>query len=259
MINTYNESSLHKTIKTLIATEHNSATEIKLDGYICDALTQYTSISRGEFCDIYEIQTHNLGKLLTKINTLQKKHNVCIVYPLQIKTYIETYTEKGLKISRRKSPREKNIYHLFDELTGIFSLLTDDKAKKKKLHVQGNFKLEVIEVITTQKRIKTEKNIQLKNKSRRWKRAWYIDDTELTKIVSRKTFNNSNDFLELLPKGLPQNFTVKDVAEKLNQRDGKRLAGKMLWTFNKAGLITRIAKKGNAFVYKKTPSINEGV
>jgi hypothetical protein len=259
MINTYNESSLHKTLKTLIAEEQSCDTEIELNGYICDAVTPYTSISRGDFCDIYEIQTHNLGKLLSKILTLQKNNNICVVYPLQSKTYIETYSKQGLKISKRKSPQEKNIYHLFDELTGIFPLLAENQNIDENTATRGKFKLEVIEVITTQKRIKTDEPVQLKNKSRRWKRAWYKEDTELTKIVSRRTFSNSNDFLALLPQDLSQNFTVKDVTEKLHQRDAKRLAGKMLWTFRKAGLITVINKKGNAYVYKKTPSHQEGV
>ncbi|HZK20299.1 MAG TPA: hypothetical protein VFC68_06210, partial [Treponemataceae bacterium] len=164
MINTYNESSLHKTLKILIAEEHASKTEVKLDGYICDVVTFYTSMKRGDFCDVFEIQTQNLGKLLSKITHLQKKHNVCLVHPISIETYIETYSENGEKLSCRKSPKKKDVYNLFDELTGIWSLINTCKNNKNS-NVLGHFKLEIVETKIIKIKIKTKEPVQLTNKS----------------------------------------------------------------------------------------------
>ena len=63
-INTYNESSLHKTLKTLYASENGFQTEVKKDGYIYDILD-----AEG---NAIEIQTKNLSKLLPKIKKNDK-------------------------------------------------------------------------------------------------------------------------------------------------------------------------------------------
>ncbi|OJF77518.1 MAG: hypothetical protein BKP49_00560 [Treponema sp. CETP13] len=267
MINTYNESHLHKTLKLLIAKEHNCKTEIPLDNYICDAVTTYTSPNRDTFCDIYEIQTQNLGKLCIKIKNLLQHHNVRIVYPLQIKTYIETYSADGTRLSRRKSPKERNIYYIFDELTGIYPLL--NKLKTKKNIKINNFELEVLEVITTQKRIKTDKPIQLANKSRQWKKNWYKEDTILNEIVSRRIFCTPEDFFTLFPKELPYKFTVKDLTTSICKENSiqkqrqiqeiHRVVGKMVWTLKNAQILNMVEKRGNAFVYKKNAPLLESV
>ncbi len=62
MINTYNESSLHKTIKNLVAKEVSGITEKEINSYICDI---YSTKDR-----IYEVQTKNLGNLTGKILNL---------------------------------------------------------------------------------------------------------------------------------------------------------------------------------------------
>ena len=55
MINTYKESSLHRTLKELYAAKTVGKTEVEADGHIYDILTD-----KGE---VIEIQTQNLAKL----------------------------------------------------------------------------------------------------------------------------------------------------------------------------------------------------
>lgn len=57
-INTFNESSMHKTLKKMYSLEEGSNTEVNLNGYIYDIVTKNNSV--------IEIQTRNLSKLLPK-------------------------------------------------------------------------------------------------------------------------------------------------------------------------------------------------
>ena len=45
MINTYNESSLHKTLKRLYSLENSYQTEVKKDGYIFDIISDKDEIT----------------------------------------------------------------------------------------------------------------------------------------------------------------------------------------------------------------------
>ena len=62
MINTYNETSLHKFFKEKYAKENKGFTEVKVQNYICDIFTENS--------EIIEIQTTSLYKLADKINDL---------------------------------------------------------------------------------------------------------------------------------------------------------------------------------------------
>ena len=85
MINTYKESSLHRTLKELYALEKDSKTEVEADGHIYDILTKDGNV--------IEIQTQNLGKLLRKIQDALSKNRSCkIVHPLSVSKTIETYS-----------------------------------------------------------------------------------------------------------------------------------------------------------------------
>ena len=58
-INTYNESSLHNTLKVFYAEKFGGETEVEAEGHIYDILC-----GNG---DVIEIQTKNLSKLAGKI------------------------------------------------------------------------------------------------------------------------------------------------------------------------------------------------
>ena len=103
MINTYSESQLHKTLKNLYANEFNGKVEQKINGKICDILTEENRI--------IEIQTGNLSQLKNKIETLTPEYKMTIVYPLAIIKRIETRSKTGTVISNKKSPKKLNLFH----------------------------------------------------------------------------------------------------------------------------------------------------
>ena len=235
MINTYNESSLHKTIKNMIAKEILGITEKEINGYICDI---YSTNDK-----IYEVQTKNLGNLTGKILNLLKAYPVTLIHPLTVKTYIEYYKEDNLNgkpLSRRKTPINKNIYNIFDELMGCFPLL-----------LKENFTLVIVEISVTKERIRTSKKVQNANKNRRFLKDWLPHDTTLDEIFTTHIFSCKKDYLALLPEDLPQEFTINDIAEsKKFTKINKNQIYKMMWTFEKMKIVTCIGKKGRSKLFK---------
>lgn len=233
-INTYNESSLHKTLKKLYSLEEGSKTEVNLNGYIYDIVTSKNKV--------IEIQTGNLAKLLPKIkDTLKKSMPIKVVYPLVIEKYILLKDENGEIISKRKSPKKENLYSLFKQLTGIYSIL-----------LEKNFCLEVVMIKAIEERIRTKENVQSANKKRRFKKNWLKTNKILKEISSTKVFSHASDYLNFLPKNIPQNFTVKDVQNAIKNEIGlkePKEAGVMIWLFTKMNIIESHEKKGKAKMY----------
>ena len=231
MINTYNETSLHRELKAIYAQKHKGNTEIEIENYICDI------VCTDKNSTIIEIQTSNLSKLTNKIEKLTKNHKVKLVYPLATTTYLQKQNEDGKILSKRKSPKKKNIYSIFGELFSIYKLF-DNK----------NFSLIVL--LIEQRVIKTvyPENVQSTNKKRRFKKDWLITDKKLLNKKEEIIFNSKNDFQNLLPKEIPENFSSKDLSKT---EIGKE-ANKMLWVLRKANLIEQVKKEGNLIIYKKT-------
>ncbi len=228
MINTYAESQLHRTLKNLYAADSQGKTEQEVLGKICDIVAGDGSI--------IEIQTGSLSKLHGKLGLLLPHYRVKVVYPLVVKKTIETRKKDGALMSRRKSPKKQCLLDMFSELTAIFPYLLDK-----------NFILEVLEVSVTEHRIKEDAPVQLVNKSRRFKRDWYKEDKSLETIHATHQFTSAEDYLALLPKELPETFTIKGASSMLKGRNVPR----MLWVLRKMGLVEQVGKQGRSLLLKK--------
>ena len=234
MINTYAESHLHKTLKNLYAADSQGTVEQKVAGKICDIVAKDGSI--------IEIQTGSLSKLHGKLGLLLPHYKVKVVYPLVVRKTIETRKKDGTLVSCRKSPKKQCLLDMFAELTAIFPYLLDK-----------NFTLEVLEVSVVEHRIKEDAPVQLANKSRRFKRDWYKEDKSLEKIHATHQFTCKKDYLELLPKELPETFTIKEASNLLKGRNVPR----MLWVLRKMGLVEQVGKQGRSLVLKKREADDE--
>lgn len=237
MINTYNESSLHKTLKELYALKENAQTEVLKNNHIYDVLKSDGTI--------IEIQTKNLGKLYAKTkDSLNLGLKCTIVHPIATETIIITKDKDGNTLSKRKSPKKNSIYSIFRELTCIYPLL-----------LENNFKLEILETIITEERIKTETPVQSKNNQRRFKKNWNKADKKLNEILNTRIFKTKNDYLELLPEGLPEEFTTKEIQTLLKQnknlpKSAANYTSLMVWVFNKMGLIEQTGTKNRFKTYR---------
>lgn len=245
MINTYNESNLHLTLKKLYALEYNGKTEQNVDNWICDIVTE-----KG---DIIEIQTANVSKLAKKTKTLlEKGRRVTIVYPIIIKKTIETYSIDGQLLSRRKSPKRATIYSLFRELTGIYTVL-----------LQDNFTLEVLFITVVEQRRKTSEPTQLNNKSRRFLKDWVPQGKFLEAIQAKQRFCSINDYAALLPAELTEPFNASMLKKAIsalpeiqalsisNRNFAATQAHLMLWLYTRMDILEEAGFRGRSKLYMR--------
>ena len=229
-INTYNESSLHNTLKIFYAEKFGGKTEISAEGHIYDIL-----------CDdghVIEIQTKNLSKLAEKLkDALDKGHKVTLVYPLVYRTRIMSTDEEGKLVSNRLSPKKGCIYDIFREITGLTDIL-----------LNKNFTLEVITINMIEHRVRTGEPVQTANKRRRFKRNWIKVNKRLDEILETRALHKKQDYLSLLPQNLPQEFCAKDIS-KANPAL-TRYSHLILWVLVRIPLIEQTSVKNKSRYYK---------
>lgn len=241
MINTYNETTLHKDLKELYAEKYGGKTEVPEGDVICDVLCDDPEST------VIEIQTKGLYKLLPKILKLKEKHVVRVVHPLITDFKIELYDEEDNLISRRKSPKHLSLIDVFDELMGIYPILPEPW-----------FTLEIIPVSCIEKRVRTKEPVQLANKSRRFKKNWYKKDRKIIAMEDSLVLNGLDSYLSLLPKDARRfrdgtAFCAKDLG---NAGCGK-LNYKILWVLKKTEAVEFAFKKGRTTFYKFIPEFQE--
>lgn len=236
-INTWNENSLHRTLKRLYLTEDGAVAEAERDGRIYDILGADGSVT--------EIQTRNLGKLLPKArDALAKGRPFRIVHPVAATTTIELYDGEGNRISRRKSPKSESLYSLFDELTGLYPVL-----------LEKNFTLEILLVAVTERRLRTEEPVQSANRRRRFRKNWLKQDRRLDEILSRRVFSDAGDYLALIPAACLPVFSAGTLGDALAgdkslPRSAARKASVMLWVLSRMGLIEEDSRRARTRYYR---------
>lgn len=258
MINTLNESSLHKALKTFYAVQFSAQEEVKVGRWICDLET-----SDG---GIVEIQNKNVGALKEKIQgLLELKRRVTIVHPIITQKTIETRGQDGSLVSKRKSPKKENLYSELKEFTSIAELLHNK-----------NLSLLLPEITIVEKRVQCAEPVQAKNGRRRFKKAWQKTGKALLTIGGSYKLNGKKDWLALLPskalagqktrekksdsspkKGaapsaIQEPFsaaTVRDAFIAEQKKEAAPYANLLLWILRKAGLIERVPHEGRGYWY----------
>ena len=234
---TYNESSLHHTLKLFYAEKYEGKTEVDLDGHVYDIVTINN--------DVIEIQTKTLSALYNKtVDAIAKGHNVKIVHPIPIKTLIKLYDENQNLIKESRSSKKGSLYDIFREVTKLYPVLLD-----------RHFSLEIVEINMTEKRIQTSEPVQSKNGRRRFKKNWIKTDKLLEEIIETKTFNKKTDYIKLLPKSLPEVFCANDL--KISLKKEKLAPARIynnphiiIWVLSKMELISMTDIKNRNHYYK---------
>ncbi len=225
MINTYNESNLHNSLKKIFAERIGGVTEHQTGAFVCDIYTPET---------IIEIQTANLSSLKKKINFLLQNHNVEIVFPVAEQTVIETWTEDGELVSTRKSPKKEDALCIFKQITQLWQFVDNNK-----------FSIRLLFINQKQIRIKTEEKIQLINKSRRFKKNWYKKNRKLLSINNEQVLSSKEDYAKLVKEIIK---TEQFCRKELEQTVGKD-AGVILWVLKKMEIIEYTETKGRKIYY----------
>lgn len=217
-----NESSLHSAIKEWYSLPKDKF-EVKISQYVAD-------IVRGDL--IVEIQTMNFSAIRKKLENLVQKHKVRLVYPIAERKCIVHIDKSGEVVSRRKSPSKGKLTDLFRELVRVPELIKE-----------VNFSLEVLLI--------DEEEIRIDDGRGNWRRRGAsIKDRTLIGVNTRILFENSIDFLKLLPEELHETFTNKELAS--SKKVSVRTAQQITYCFRRSGMIRVIEKRGKELVFQKT-------
>ena len=220
LIGTLAERSLHSALKDWYA-RPGDRKEVEIDGFHIDILRQNLLV---------EIQTAHFYSLKRKLNLLTERHPLRLVYPIaQEKWIVRLAKDCVTRLGRRKSPKRGNIFHLFDELVSIPDVIKNP-----------NFTLEVLFI--------QEEEVRCEDGTGSWRRGGLrIADHCLIDVLSRHLFTHPSDFLDLIPTGLPEPFSTKDLADGIGQP--RWVAQEMAYCLRHMGVIEVIEKNGNALLY----------
>ena len=181
-----NEGSLHKTLKLYFEPDI-SRHEIKIGRFVADILN-------GD--GIIEIQTRAFRNMKKKLEAFLSVGRVTVVFPVAVsKDVVWLDPQTGEMTSPRKSPKKGKPCDIFAELYWIREYL-----------FHPSFSIRILLMTTTDVRL-------LCGWDESKKRGSHRTDRVPRELIEEILVENTHDYLDLLPKGLPQGeFTSKDFA-----------------------------------------------
>jgi hypothetical protein len=225
-IGSLNETPLHRALKAHLAPA-GSRFEVGVGGYVIDIVAPDMLI---------EIQTRSVGKMRAKLGALLPEHRVRLVIPVAGCRWIVRTSPDGA-ISRRRSPKRAGLLDLFHELVSIPDLLAHPNLE--------------VEVVLTEE---TESRSHVHGKAWR-RRGWVTTGRDLVAVQQRRLFSAPRDLLELLPQGMPEEFTTKDLS--VAAKVPLRLAQRVVYCLVRLDLAEVGAKTGRLQAYRLTSTIPE--
>ncbi len=215
-----NEQPLHAALKKWYAGS-SGRVEVLIDGFIVDVFSDGS---------IIEIQTGNFSSIKTKMAQLTSNYNLKLVYPIAAEKWLLKQPKDGIgKINRRKSPKKGRREEIFAELVSFPHLLCSER-----------FSLEIAMI--------KEQEVRLFTGEKPWRQhGWVTVERQLLEVLETHTYQKPSDLSELLPSGLPDNFTTTDLA-KYGEMP-RWLAQKMAYSLRNMGVIEQVGKKGRSKLY----------
>lgn len=220
-IGTLAEKTMHAVLKHYYAPDEDMH-EIPIENYVADIYTG---------TEIIEIQTRSMDRMRKKLETFLPLYSVTVVYPIPREKWLYWIDEETGEVSqKRKSPKKGNPYQAFIELYKIRPFLSHPNLK---------LRLDLIDM---------EEYRLLNGWSRDKKKGSQRYDRLPTAFVEEVCIDCVRDYMQLIPYELPEQFTVKDFAKYV--KIPAKLAGMVLLIFNDLGLVSRIGKSGNSYIYE---------
>ena len=216
------EQSLHNQLKERYTGE-DVAVEATVDGYVVDVVRDGLLI---------EVQTGNFSAIKDKLRDLLGGHRVRLVHPVPRVKWIIRLDGDESPISRRRSPKRGRVEEVFSELVYIPDICETP-----------GFELEVVMVDAEEYLIDDGRGS--------WRRRrWSIHDRKLVDVVESYIFRDPKDYLDLLPGGLPQEFTARQLAKA--SRLQIRLAQKMVYCLRRMKVLEVSGRAGRSNLYRVT-------
>jgi len=244
MINIYNESHLHSTLKQIYSLNNNGLTEQKTGNFIFDIVTPE---------EIIEIQTSNISALTKKTEyLLSQNKKVRIVHPVIQTKQILTINSQGIEISKRKSPVSNTKYSILRGLTKIYPFL-----------IHPLFTLELIYISVTEIHRQTEQEVQNFTKSRRHLRSYINTGKMLDSIERKEILKTREDYKRFIPENISYTFTPPQLKEELTKElnstglnktsvnNGVKYYTLLIWILERMNIIENTKEKsGKSWIYK---------
>ena len=220
-IGTLSEKTLHAILKNYYAPDEDMH-EIPIENFVADIYTG---------TEIIEIQTRAFDRMRKKLDAFLPLYPVTIVYPIPHEKWLYWIEEETGEVSKkRKSPKKGNAYQAFVELYKIRPYLSNP-----------NLKLRFAFLDMEEYRLLNGWSQDKKKGSERFDRI-------PTAFVKEICIDCVNDYMQLIPYELPEQFTVKDFAKQT--KIPNRLASTVLLILYDLKLVNRVGKKGNSYLYE---------
>ncbi|CAN5858599.1 hypothetical protein BH24BAC1_BH24BAC1_01300 [soil metagenome] len=228
-IGTRNERSLHASLKKWYA-QPGDRLEVPLGGYFIDIVREEQLI---------EIQTRNFSAIGPKLRRMLHRHRVHLVFPVAQEKWVVQVSPCGQhRLSRRKSPRRGSLLDLFDELVRIPDVVS-----------HPHFSLEVLLI--------GEEEIRCRDgKGSRRRKGISLQDRVLLDVRQQVCYSRLEDFLAVLPAGLPAPFSNKELAQGLGVQVYR--AQKISYCLRKMGLLEVGGKHRNELLFSLTGAAGKG-
>lgn len=220
-IGTLQEKTVHAVLKQYLV-PRNDCYEKKCGKYIADIFYD------GE---IIEIQTANFNVLRRKLDAFLPEYDVTIVYPIPATKWLYWIDNETGEISKKRKSRKKgNYFQAFRELYKIKSYL---------LNPNLHFRLLLIDM--EEYRLLNGWSTDRKKGSERYDRI-PID------IQGECMINEVKDFVQLIPKNLPNQFDSTDFKKASGLSLGTaQLALNVLFYVD---AVKRVGKSGRKYLYE---------
>lgn len=219
-IGTLSEKTVHAILKNYYEPDEDHQ-EIPIENYVADIYRD------GE---IIEIQTRQFNRMRDKLNTFLSLYPVTIIYPIPRQKWLIWIDEESGELSqKRKSPSRGTPYIAFEELYKIKIYLKDPNLR---------IKLVMMDI---------EEYKMLNGWSKDKKKGSTRYDRIPLEIVEEIDIKCREDYMQLVPYELPTEFTSKEFASSAHINIS--LAQTALNILYHVGILTRIGKRGNQYLY----------
>ena len=222
-IGTLSEKTLHAVLKDYFAPDHKMQ-EIRLSGYVADIFTGV---------EIIEIQTRDFNKLRGKLSAFLPEYPVTVVYPIPYeKRLLWLDPETGECSKERLSPAKGKPQLVFKELYRIRPFLE-----------HPNFRLLICMLNLREYRL-------LNGWGNGGKRGSSRFDRVPESIEALYRVDAPEEYAQFVPDTLDEPFTSKDYAKACRITQAR--ASQALLILTELGIVKRVGKKGNAYLYTRS-------
>lgn len=220
-IGTLSEKPLHRIFKYYLEPD-SSRHEVKLSGVVADVYNQE---------GIFEIQTGGFYPLKKKLLRLLPEHKVTVVRPvISEKNIIWIDKDSGEMTEPKKSPKKGRFSDILPELTRLGEVFPCDGLTVKLVLISAD-EYKYLDGYGESKKRRATKVMILPRS-----------------LVCELDLRTKEDVAGLIPD-LPSPFRAKDLEAALRLR-GKRNFFVLKYLLS-LGIIERVGKDGNAFLYEK--------